>query len=107
MSIVLIVIFVGGGWPEGRYEQILTILGFGFGGFLVGMMVVMIAMAVGGPIGRFKASVSRTGANFEASDHTDPAPFVTTTTTVTPGATPPVTSPVPQSTKHVDNPEGD
>lgn len=76
MAVAMILIFVWGGWPESRYEQILTILGIGFGGFLAGMMIVMVAMAVGGPVGRFKAGVSKGGLNFEASGDGEPPPQI-------------------------------
>lgn len=72
MAVAMVIIFVWGGWPEARYEQILTILGIGFGGFLAGMMVVMVAMAVGGPVGRFKGGVTRGGLEFEASGDDEP-----------------------------------
>lgn len=87
MAIAMVVIFVWGGWPEARYEQILTILGVGFGGFLAGMMVVMVALAVGGPVGRFKGGVGKEGLNFEASGDETTA-TVTATATVTPGEKP-------------------
>lgn len=76
MAVAMVLIFVWGGWPEARYEQILTILGIGFGGFLAGMMIVMVAMAVGGPVGRFKGGVSRGGLEFEASGDGEPAPQI-------------------------------
>ena len=40
------------------------------------------ALAVGGPVGRFKAGAGRDGATFELEDHDDPPPIVTTTTEV-------------------------
>ena len=49
----------------------LTILWFLAGalfGYLVLQSVVMIAMAVGGPVGRFKVSATKEGASLEASD---------------------------------------
>ncbi len=75
-AIAMVIIFVWGGWPETRYEQILTILGFGFGGFLAGMMIVMVAMAVGGPVGRFKGGVTKGGLDFEVSGDSEPLPPV-------------------------------
>lgn len=84
MAIAMVVIFVWGGWPVERYQQILTILGIGFGGFLTGMMIVMVALAVGGPVGRFKGGVGKEGLNFEASGDGEPSATVTATATVTP-----------------------
>lgn len=82
MAMAMVVIFVWGGWPEARYEQILTILGIGFGGFLAGMVIVMVAMAVGGPVGRFRGGVNKGGLEFEASN--DPPPTVTVSAEVKP-----------------------
>lgn len=44
----------------------LYILAGGFAGFLTSMIAVIIAMAVGGPVGRFKTKLSREGAELEA-----------------------------------------
>lgn len=76
MAVAMVIIFVWGGWPESRYEQILTILGVGFGGFLAGMMIVMVALAVGGPVGRFKGGVSKGGLDFEVSGDEATPPVV-------------------------------
>lgn len=47
---------------------IIYILAGSLVGAIVGMMVVLISMAVGGPVGKLKASASREGVSFEASD---------------------------------------
>ena len=66
VAVGLIAILVWGGWPETLYGQILTILGVTLGGFIAAMTAVIIAMAVGGPVGRFKASASKDGFGLEA-----------------------------------------
>jgi hypothetical protein len=66
MAIGLIVIFVWGGWPATLYGQIITILGCSLGGFIAAMIFVIVGLLVGGPVGRFKGSVSKDGATVEA-----------------------------------------
>lgn len=73
-----------GGWPAGTEHQRLNIVSQALLGALVGMLGVIISLAIGGPVGRFKANVSRAGATLEAEDHEQPpAAVVTTTTSVT------------------------
>ena len=69
-----------GGWPTGTEHQRLSIVGWALLGGLAGMFAVIVSLAIGGPVGRFKASVSRAGLDFDAQDH-DPAPVATVTTT--------------------------
>lgn len=53
----------------------LKIIAGGFGGFLLSMVIVILSMAVGGPVGRFKLSASKEGVNIEADgDGEAPAP---------------------------------
>jgi hypothetical protein len=93
VCLAFIAIFVGGVWlkvwPQGRYEQILTILGYGFAGFICAMVAVICFLAVGGPVGKVKGGASlKDGVNIDVSDHESASlPSVTTTTTVTPSPT--------------------
>lgn len=81
----LLIVWVGG-WPHGTEHQRLSIIGWALLGALAGMMAVIISLAIGGPVGRFKAGVGRQGASFEAEDHdAPPVATVTTTTEVKPG----------------------
>lgn len=66
VAVGMIAVLIWGGWPATLYAQILTILGLALGGFIVAMIVVIIAMAVGGPVGRFKVAASKDGASVEA-----------------------------------------
>lgn len=92
----IVTILVWGGWPESRYEQIIAILGWGFMIILGIVGVVIVSLALGGPVGRFKGSVSRDGLNVEASGDGEPAPQITATSTVTvQPATPPGGPPPP------------
>lgn len=51
---------------------ILWFLAFALFGYLVMQSIVMVAMAVGGPVGRFKVSATKEGASLEASDDDEP-----------------------------------
>jgi hypothetical protein len=82
VAIGLIAVLVWGGWPTSLYGQIVTILGIALGGFIACMAAVMIGLLVGGPVGRFKGSVTKEGATFEADG--DPAPTSTKVTVETP-----------------------
>lgn len=75
-AIAAAVVIIWGDWPPELARLRLIIIGCGFGGATLGSIAVTIAMAVGGPVGRFSAKVSRDGA--ELSAHSD-----VTTTTIT------------------------
>lgn len=51
---------------------IIYILAGSLGGAIVGMMIVLISMAVGGPVGKLKVSATKEGATLEASDDDEP-----------------------------------
>jgi hypothetical protein len=75
-SIAAAAVIIWGDWPANLAELRLYFVG---GALLlagVGSIAVTVALAVGGPVGRFKVEVSKTGATIDASDHTT----VTTTT---------------------------
>lgn len=60
---------------------ILYILAGSLAGAIVGMLIVLISMAVGGPVGKLKASASREGVSLEAAGDGEPSePTVTVTT---------------------------
>lgn len=59
-------VIIWGNWPAELARLRLLLIGGALGGSIVGTMCVTIAMAVGGPVGRFKASASKEGASFEA-----------------------------------------
>ena len=68
VALGLITILVWGGWPVTLYGRILTILGIALGGFLSAMIAVIIALAVGGPVGRISVKASKEGAELSAED---------------------------------------
>ena len=65
-SIAMIVLLVWGGWSAANERLILVILGCSLGGFIALMGAVIIAMALGGPVGRFKGSATKDGFSVEA-----------------------------------------
>lgn len=66
-------------WAPEDYRLIITIFGWTLGGFILCMSIVIIGLLVGGPVGRFKGGLSRTGGlSLEASGEET---SVTTTTT--------------------------
>lgn len=74
-AIAAAIVIIWGDWPAELARLRLTIIGAGFGGAIVGSIAVTIALAVGGPVGRFSVKAGKDGA--ELSAHAD----VTTTTT--------------------------
>lgn len=92
MAVGEVLIIWRGGWPNGTEAQRIAIIGWALLGAMAGMGAVIISLAIGGPVGRFKANAGRDGVGFEAEDRDDTQPVVTTTTTTavatpTPGAT--------------------
>lgn len=55
-----------GGWSSAEQHTIVTIFGWSLGGFIVAMMVVIVGLLAGGPVGRVKVSATRDGASVEA-----------------------------------------
>jgi hypothetical protein len=66
VSIGMVALLVWGNWNAAHERLILIILGCSLGGFIALMGAVMIAMALGGPVGRFKGSASKDGISVEA-----------------------------------------
>jgi len=81
MSIGVDLVVWLGPWPAGTEHQRLSILGWSLLGTLAGMLAVIISLAIGGPVGRFRANVGRTGLGLEAEDHDQPPAATVTTTT--------------------------
>jgi hypothetical protein len=78
-AIAAAIVIVWGDWPAELAKIRLFIIGGALGAASVGSIAVTIALAVGGPVGRFSVKAGRDGAELAAeSDKT-----VTTTTTET------------------------
>jgi hypothetical protein len=62
----MVALLMWGGWSLAEQHTIVTIFGWSLGGFIVAMIVVIVGLLAGGPVGRFKVSASRDGASIEA-----------------------------------------
>ena len=65
-AIGMIAVLMWGGWNQVEQHTIVTIFGWSLGGFIAAMIVVIIGLLAGGPVGRFKVTASRDGASVEA-----------------------------------------
>lgn len=62
----IVALLMWGGWSPVEEHRIVTIFGWSLGGFIVAMIVVIVGLLAGGPVGRFKVTASRDGAAIEA-----------------------------------------
>ena len=62
----MVALLMWGGWSAAEQHTIVTIFGWSLGGFIAAMIVVIVGLLAGGPVGRFKVSASRDGASIEA-----------------------------------------
>jgi Na+/proline symporter len=62
----MVALLMWGGWSPAEEHTIVTIFGWALGGFIAAMIVVMVGLLAGGPVGRFKVTAGRDGASFEA-----------------------------------------
>ena len=65
-SILMIALLMWGGWSPAQEHHIITIFGWSLGGFILAMIVVIIGLLAGGPVGRFRLIASKDGATIEA-----------------------------------------
>lgn len=63
---LMVALLMWGGWSSSEEHRIVTIFGWSLGGFIAAMIVVIVGLLAGGPVGRFKVSASRDGAIIEA-----------------------------------------
>ena len=64
-AVGMIALLMWGGWSQAEEHSIVAIFGWSLGGFIVAMVVVIVGLLAGGPVGRFKVSASRDGASVE------------------------------------------
>ena len=62
----MVALLMWGGWSRAEEHTIVTIFGWSLGGFIAAMIVVIVGLLAGGPVGRFKVSATRDGASIEA-----------------------------------------
>ena len=63
---LMVALLMWGGWGRAEEHTIVTIFGWSLGGFIAAMVVVIVGLLAGGPVGRVKLTASRDGASFEA-----------------------------------------
>jgi len=63
---LMVALLMWGGWSRSEEHTIVTIFGWSLGGFIAAMIVVIIGLLAGGPVGRLKFTASRDGASVEA-----------------------------------------
>lgn len=73
MAQEMIALLMWGGWQPTEEHTIVVIFGWTLGGFISAMIVVIVGLLVGGPVGRFSGGVGKDGLKFEAGkgDHSD------------------------------------
>jgi hypothetical protein len=65
-AVAMIALLMWGGWSRAEEHSIVLIFGCSLGGFISAMVVVIVGLLAGGPVGRFRVEASRDGASFEA-----------------------------------------
>src|SRR3954464_5679589 len=65
-AVAMIALLMWGRWSHGEEHTIVTIFGWSLGGFIAAMVVVIVGLLAGGPVGRFKVAANRDGASIEA-----------------------------------------
>src|SRR4051794_18888462 len=63
---LMVALLMWGGWSRSEEHTIVTIFGWSLGGFIGAMIVVIVGLLAGGPVGRFKVTAGRDGASIEA-----------------------------------------
>ena len=64
-AVAMIALLMWGGWSAAEEHSIVAIFGWSLGGFIVAMVVVIVGLLAGGPVGRFKVAATREGAIVE------------------------------------------
>src|SRR3569623_3542583 len=62
----MVALLMWGGWSAREEHSIVTIFGWSLGAFILAMIVVILGLLAGGPVGRFKVASNRDGASIEA-----------------------------------------
>ena len=64
-AVAMIALLMWGGWSAAEEHSIVAIFGWSLGGFIAAMIVVIVGLLAGGPVGRFKVAATREGAIVE------------------------------------------
>ena len=65
-AVAMIALLMWGGWSAREEHSIVSIFGWSLGGFIGAMVIVIVGLLAGGPVGRFKVQANHDGAAFEA-----------------------------------------
>jgi len=65
-AVAMTALLMWGGWSLAEEHTIVMTFGLSLGGFIAAMVVVIVGLLAGGPVGRFKVTASRDGASVEA-----------------------------------------
>jgi hypothetical protein len=65
-AVAMVALLMWGGWSAAEEHSIVTIFGWSLAGFIVAMVVVIVGLLAGGPVGRFRFTASAQGAAIEA-----------------------------------------
>lgn len=65
-AVAMIALLMWGGWSAREEHTIVMIFGSSLGGFIAAMVVVIVGLLAGGPVGRLKVVATSEGASFEA-----------------------------------------
>jgi hypothetical protein len=65
-AVAMIALLMWGDWSRAEEHTIVMTFGLALGGFIAAMVVVIVGLLAGGPVGRFKVTASRDGASVEA-----------------------------------------
>jgi hypothetical protein len=71
-AVAMIALLMWGGWSKTEEHSIVLIFGWSLGGFIAAMVVVIVGLLTGGPVGRLKVSATRDGATVEADGEGQP-----------------------------------
>lgn len=62
----IVALLMWGSWSRSEEHTIVTIFGWSLAGFIGAMLVVIVGLLAGGPVGRLKVSATGEGATLEA-----------------------------------------
>jgi hypothetical protein len=65
-AVAMTTLLMWGGWSAAEEHSIVTIFGWSLAGFILAMIIVIVGLLAGGPVGRFKVEANRDGASIEA-----------------------------------------
>src|SRR4029079_5049321 len=65
-AVAMVALLMWGGWSTAEEHSIVAIFGWSLAGFICAMLVVIVGLLAGGPVGRFKLAATRDGATVES-----------------------------------------